>query len=321
MLAIYVGSSVEQVRLLVLFSALAFIYGYSAWLLLAAVWRRVFNKPAPACARLSKWLGRGVLVLAAGGILCGVYSFFEPYWPKVQTHTIATPKLPPGSSPIRIVHISDTHCEPFVRLEERLPGIIADLKPDLIVFTGDASNNPEGVPTFRRLISDLAAIAPTYACRGNWDWRSDAGSKLYIGTGATELVNRGTLINVRGSRVYLAGMPATLTPYSGIAFRKAPADCPTVLLAHYPDHIEDMAGRVDVYLAGHTHGGQVALPFYGAILTFTRHDKKYESGLYHVGQTWLHISRGIGMEGKVPGVRFCSRPDVSLIVLIPQAAD
>jgi predicted MPP superfamily phosphohydrolase len=56
-------------------------------------------------------------------------------------------------------------------------------------------------------------------------------------------------------------------------------------------------GRANLYLAGHTHGGQVALPFYVALVTLSRFDKKYESGLQRVGNTYLYVSRGIGMEG------------------------
>jgi len=90
-------------------------------------------------------------------------------------------------------------------------------------------------------------------------------------------------------------------------------------LYHYPDAIEEAAQhRIDLYCAGHTHGGQVALPFYGAIITLSKFGKKYESGLRRLEDTWLYVNRGIGMEGgPAPRVRFCARPEITVIELSP----
>jgi predicted MPP superfamily phosphohydrolase len=81
------------------------------------------------------------------------------------------------------------------------------------------------------------------------------------------------------------------------------------------------APRVDLFLAGHVHGGQVALPFYGALLTLSRFGKRFERGLYPDADGFgfpLYVSRGIGMEGgAMPRVRFCSRPELALIELVP----
>ena len=92
-----------------------------------------------------------------------------------------------------------------------------------------------------------------------------------------------------------------------------------MLLYHYPDMIEEAAGpKLDLYLCGHTHGGQVALPLYGAMITLARHGKKYESGRYTVGGTTLYVNRGIGMEGgRVPRVRFCARPEITVLDIVP----
>ncbi len=78
-----------------------------------------------------------------------------------------------------------------------------------------------------------------------------------------------------------------------------PEGAPVVFLYHTPDEILDIAAtnRVDLYCAGHTHGGQVALPLYGALVTFSKFGKRYESGLYREGQTSLYVNRGLGMEG------------------------
>ena len=114
-------------------------------------------------------------------------------------------------------------------------------------------------------------------------------------------------------------MPVGLKAGIDTALDRVPADAFTILLYHYPDEVERARKRrVDLYCAGHTHGGQVALPLYGALLTLSRSGKKYEAGLYRVGETWLYVNRGIGMEGSSPRVRFCARPEVTVILLEPE---
>ena len=99
-----------------------------------------------------------------------------------------------------------------------------------------------------------------------------------------------------------------------------PADCFSIFLYHYPDLIEDLNNlNVDLYLCGHTHGGQVAIPFYGAIITFSKYGKKYESGMYKVGKTVLYVNRGIGLErSPAPQVRFFARPEITVIDIKPK---
>ncbi len=100
---------------------------------------------------------------------------------------------------------------------------------------------------------------------------------------------------------------------------RALADIPhedfKVFLYHYPGLIYTLADRgIDLHCAGHTHGGQVALPFYGAITTMARFGKRFEAGLYRVHNTQLYVNRGIGMEGGyAPRVRFWCRLEVSLL--------
>jgi predicted MPP superfamily phosphohydrolase len=102
--------------------------------------------------------------------------------------------------------------------------------------------------------------------------------------------------------------------------RRVPADGYSLLLYHSPDLAEAAAeAGVDLYLAGHTHGGQVRLPFYGAIITMSAYGKRFEAGQYRVGATTLYVSRGIGMEGlRLPRVRFLCPPEIVVIDLEPQ---
>jgi predicted MPP superfamily phosphohydrolase len=94
---------------------------------------------------------------------------------------------------------------------------------------------------------------------------------------------------------------------------QVPKEAFSIFLYHYPDEIHSVSGKVDLYCAGHTHGGQVALPVYGALLTLSRFGKQFESGLFEVGGTTLYVNRGIGMEGmRAPRVRFFARPEITV---------
>ena len=135
-------------------------------------------------------------------------------------------------------------------------------------------------------------------------------------------------LEVAGTSIRVAGAPfGSLVESpdgvrSGIetALKDATPDAFTLFLYHTPDAILEAAetGRVDLYCAGHTHGGQVALPFYGALVTLSKFGKKYESGLHREGRTWLYVTRGIGMEGDpAPRVRYFARTEVTVIELAP----
>ena len=93
-----------------------------------------------------------------------------------------------------------------------------------------------------------------------------------------------------------------------------------LFLYHNTDLMDYFDGvPIDLYLCGHTHGGQVALPFYGALTTLSRHGKKYEAGLYRQEHIQLYVNRGIGMEGgRSPRVRFLARPEITVFDIGPE---
>jgi predicted MPP superfamily phosphohydrolase len=312
--------SEEVVRVLAFVGVLGVVY-LGAAIVLA---RRFLRRPhAPLT-----WRGRTVLAFAAAGALCMAYGrFVEPRWLEVTTTRVPTPRLPPGHPGVRIVHLSDLHSVSEPLLEDRLPGVVAELRPDLIVFTGDAANSPEGVPVFRRCMREIARVAPTFAVKGNWDANYFPEVERFAGTGATELDGTVAHVKVAGVDVQVAGV-GFVDAVRGLfpALGDLPKDGPAVMICHppYPDAVPARyASRVDLICAGHTHGGQVALPWYGALLTFSKFGKRYERGLYALDSGgFLYVSRGIGMEGfRMPRVRFCARPEVALIELVPAARE
>lgn len=280
---------------------------------------RRLRKRAGAKKRIG-WFRWTMVGLSAVGLLCVLYGFFvEPYWPSVTRIRIVTDKLPPGARPVRIVQISDTHCDSFPRTETRLPGLIAREKPDAIVFTGDACNSPAGLPVFRRLMRALCKIAPVYAVRGNWDTGMAGVTDFYTGTDVREL--SGQAARVGDTPVWIVGVPFEDERAIPGALARAPKGAFTVLLYHLPDPVKLVAEAApDLWLAGHTHGGQVALPLYGALITLSRHGKRFEGGLYDLGKARLYVNRGIGMEGGMaPRVRFLARPEITVFEIAPKS--
>jgi predicted MPP superfamily phosphohydrolase len=152
--------------------------------------------------------------------------------------------------------------------------------------------------------------------RTAWYW-SDLD--LFGSTGAHELKGEAVKVDVRGTPLWIAGVPVEGESRIGVVLNSIPSGEFSVFLHHYPDEIEEVArGNVDLYCAGHIRGGQIALPFYGALVTLSKYGKRFEAGLYHVGETRLYVNRGIGMEGgEIPRVRFCARPEVTVIEIRP----
>lgn len=291
---------------------------YYLWARLWAAWllRKWRKKPT---ARILT--SRGAIVvhlLAVFGIGCMLYGYFvEPYWLQVNVIPIRTDKL--QNTRFRVVQLSDLHCDPKVRLEEKLPQIVNALQPDVIVFTGDCLNSPDALALFRRTLGRLRAPLGKYAVTGNWDFSYWSELDLFDGTGFEELRLHTKTVEKDGESITLAGLAYENGRHSRTVFEKLEPGAFNLLLYHTSDMMDYVDGvPVDLYLCGHTHGGQVALPVYGALTTLSRHGKKYEAGLYRTGAVRLYVNRGIGMEGgRAPRVRFCARPEIAIFDIIP----
>jgi len=309
--------------LLLVFGLSATLYCTAAVMTVGRVLRSLRRKENP-CTWRSRWSYRVVMGLAGIGVLCFLYArFVEPYWPEVTHFRIVSPKIPTGSRPIRIVQISDLHSDPKPRLEERLPELVAAQKPDIILFTGDAINSRPALPVFKHCLKRIAEIAPTYAVKGNWEVWFCAGEDFYGGTNVRELCEEVVAVKVGEVKLAIAGIGFGQEHLVDRTLAALPADALSIVLCHVPDAIYDVAAHdADLCCAGHTHGGQVALPFYGAVVTLSKFGKRFEAGPYRVKNTWLYVNRGIGMEGgRAPRVRFLSRPEITVIELVPEGAE
>jgi predicted MPP superfamily phosphohydrolase len=265
-------------------------------------------------AIVSGRLAGGVVAISAACFLWAL--FIEAEWLEVTHETVFTAKWPKGQR-LRLAHVSDLHVDRDSRALTRLTRVLEAEQVDLVVFTGDSINELGATKLFRTTLGGLPSRFGRVAVRGNHDVFRWAEIDLFGGGVATELVGKGPLI-LQGGALAVCG--AAFGKYDTLpdCLAGAPKGAFVILAYHSPDLVEAIDPKPDLYLAGHTHGGQVALPGYGALVTFSAFDKKYEAGRYEVGPITLLVNRGVGFEPFLPRIRFWARPELSLVDVVGQ---
>ena len=265
----------------------------------------------------------GATVFAALGALTA-YSLLgnELDAPVIEHVQIPIPNLPDDLDGFRIVQISDIHYHTFTTLElvERAVEMANGLIPDLIVLTGDfVWHEVEHVFDLVPSLAHLNAKHGVYAGLGNHDhWTDvDVVSRAIEQEGLPLLVNQGVPISAGKSTLYLASLDDGWSGKPDLASAMADwsENAITVLLMHEPDLAPRYAvdKRIHLQLSGHSHGGQMRLPFYGALL-LPYLSWKYPMGLYNVDGMWLYTNRGLGTTN-VP-VRVNCAPEVTELTLV-----
>ena len=230
---------------------------------------------------------------------------------------LALPTLPAPLDGLRIVQLTDLHCGRFAperRVDEWVDQANA-LQPDLIALTGDfIAWGPTYVEPVARSLGRLRARRGVFACMGNHDYFG-AGEPLVRaleGHGITVLRNRWQAL---GDGVIVAGVDDQWTRRHDLdaALRGIPADAFTLLLCHDPKLFPDIAGAgVPLTLSGHTHAGQLAVPFMPH-LNLAALIGRYTSGIYREGDSTLYVGAGLGTTG--PPVRIGTRSELPLFTL------
>lgn len=301
------GGPLAKVMLVLAFGAICVVLAVASGLLSIAERRGVLKRHF-----LVVWVGRLATTVTLIGALCFLWALFiEADWLEVTHAKVTTKKWAKGQH-LRIAHLSDLHVDRDSRALTELTAALRDEPVDLVVFTGDSLNDLGATKLFRSTLGSLNARLGRVAVRGNHDVVRWAGVDLFGGGVATELVGKGPLILERDT---LSICGAAFGRHDGLpdCLAGAPRGAFTILAYHTPDLVEDLEPKPDLYLAGHTHGGQVALPGYGALVTFSRFGKKYEAGRYEFGPTSLYVNRGIGFEPHLPRIRFWARPELTII--------
>lgn len=236
---------------------------------------------------------------------------FEPHFPVLTEIELPSP-LP---IPITVLHLSDLHLETDPqRREQWLVHQLQILKPDLIVLTGDIHQTENfDVACLARVLKEVRAPLGVFACVGFDNVRVLREASPQI----TVLQNEAQLVSHHGITLGIAGLIDAGRHEA--AFAKIASTDLRIVLNHTPDLGEEAAENgAHLYLCGHTHGGQVRIPFWGAIITNTGTGKRFEAGLYKLGGAYAYTSRGLGLEpAPAPPVRFFCRPEITLFHLQP----
>lgn len=270
---------------------------------------------APLITRRKFLLGGAVI----GTGLLGDGFFRQPTSLEIRQVRLPVQKIPTGKS-LRIVHLSDLHLHRFSDYFERVALETNELRPDLILLTGDYVEEERNLTGVLEFLRRLKAPAGVFAVQGNWEyWALIEGERLqrsFAEVGVNLLIDQRADVNWNGMPISLLGID--FPSASGSLQRlvdSADTDRVNVTLSHVPafQH-EILAGKSDLILCGHTHGGQVRLPFVKPF-HLPRHSGDFVDGLYHVGATRLpiYVSRGIGTS--IMPVRFFCPPEICLIEL------
>lgn len=266
--------------------------------------------------------------LSAGASIgaSSLYSvLFEPSWVDVVQVPLKLRRLPPIFSGFRLAQISDLHFGAWMTAQ-RLQSAL-DLLPaqnlDAVVITGDfvhgsSETARSAIESARAVFSSLTQRLPVFAVMGNHDYWTDINlvRGFLGGTGVRELSNDLFPFERGGHRFYLCGVDDIWEKkynLKAVMAKLSMQDC-AVLLAHEPDFADRSAatGYFDLQISGHSHGGQVVIPFIGPpMLPWL--GQKYHTGLYRVGQMFQYTNRGLGMLD--PPVRFNCRPEVTIFTL------
>jgi hypothetical protein len=272
----------------------------------------------------SSWLA--LVFLFSISALAFYATWIEPFNIGVTRQRYTTPQWDAGAPPLRLLHVSDLHIERVTPRERSLNDLITELKPDMIVFTGDFVNlsNTHDLESETAIRSVIAA------------WRAPLGVYCVPGTPLVEtlervhtfvkdldnlklLPNQWITVKTTGGSLNILGMVTTHNlDVDRAALKKmmlvAPKSGLSLLLAHAPDLApEANEAGIDLYLAGHTHGGQIRLPLVGALFSSSRLGNRFIMGRYELGRTTLYTSRGVGLEGLgAPRARFLCPPEITL---------
>lgn len=267
-------------------------------------------------------------MIPAAAVTIAYPLYVEPRWLRVVRHQLRF--FGHAGAPIRLAQLSDLHASdeiPAAHIEHAIQRAI-EAAPHLICVTGDFVTGTTGfsMAWLRDVLRRLAATAPTFAVLGNHDgglWARGTGGFATTGPVCDVLSEAGVrLLHNEQTRVEVAGRTLQLVGVGDLwaeeidapaAFRDADPNLPCVLLSHNPD-TKDLLARHQwkLMLSGHTHGGQLRIPFAGTPFAPVV-DMNYVDDLRPWNERWIHVSRGVG--GVAGGVRFNCRPEVNLITL------
>jgi predicted MPP superfamily phosphohydrolase len=294
---------------------------------------------------------RIVLRLAAGTVAAGAATLAYASLVERNLFTLRrfdVPVLGADAEPLRILHLSDLHMMPDQRRKQRWVASLAATDPDLVVVTGDNLADPDAVPGALRALQPLLDLPGAFVFGSN-DYRGPVwrnplryllpereyvqGAALpfedlrevFTGAGWTDLNNARAVIKAGGRLIELVGVDdphIERDDYPSVAGPVSDRADLSIGVTHSPEPrvLDRMAADgFELLLAGHTHGGQVCVPLFGALVTNCGLPRSMAKGLHRWpgSDAWLHVSAGLGTHPTAP-VRFACPPEATLLTLIPR---
>ena len=275
-----------------------------------------------------RWLAIPVALVA----LAAVWGFvIEPNRLVVRETRLALPRWPAALDGLRLAVVADIHAgAPWIDDEkvERLVAEVNATRPDLVLLLGDfvilevLGGRPVPPERTAERLAGLSAPLGVIAILGNHDWWYDGPRvrRALEGAGIPVLENAALRLERQGTPLWLVGLADLWTREPDVVgpMRDIPADEAVIVLTHSPDVFPRVPARVALTLAGHTHGGQVALPILGRLIVPSRFGQRYAIGRVEEDGRHLFVTPGIGTS--IIPVRFGVPPEISLLTLAHAAA-
>jgi len=251
------------------------------------------------------------------GALLADSLWYEPQALQIEKHNLHS-----GSQggKVRIVQVSDLHLSNFNSYFEDVARQVSDLKPDLILLTGDYLEEERNIKGVLSFLKKLKANHGILAVQGNWEyWSRLEGENLrrhFAGVGVKLLINERADLEINGHALSIFGLDyPSSTDHLDQLQKEVDPQRFNLLLSHVPAFAHEQLNKdINLILSGHTHGGQVRLPFLPP-LYLPRYSGRFVAGFYQVSQHHipLYVSRGVGTS--VLPVRFFCRPEIGLFEL------
>ncbi len=294
---------------------------------------------------------RSLIALAAGATAAAGTTFAYSSLVERNMFTLRrfdVPMLEPDAEPLRILHISDLHMMPDQQRKQAWVAALGGTDPDLVVVTGDNMSSPDSVPGVLRALDPLLSLPGAFVFGSNDYngpvWRNpllylmpdreyvqgvelpfEALRSAFVEAGWSDLNNARTIMKAGGRSIELVGVDdphIERDDYPSVAGPVSRGADLHIGVTHTPaSHVLDAMASdgFSLLLAGHTHGGQVCIPGYGALTTNCDLPNGMAKGLHRWpgSEAWLHVSAGLGTHPTAP-VRFACRPEATILTLIPR---
>lgn len=274
-------------------------------------------------------LAKIVGIVATGLVVYAL--LIEQFNIKIKSIELSFPNLPPAFDGYTILHLSDLHINKMGLLEKRTMELVSKRNVDICLITGDVTTNPRASDTFRRVCSAIKHQDPIYMVLGNSEHKPWVDTQTLTEAlsfpGLNILINSSASITRGSENIKLVGIDDPFSKLEDIdkAFEGVDPEDFIIFLTHCPSKTPDGIERgADLILSGHTHGGQVRLPYLGVLWTHMRSNKKLNDGLYNpndlkrilkidTGNSYLCVNRGVGTSRI--HTRFLCPPEIIYITL------